>query len=206
MIFNMPVSISKYLFLLISITVFSCQAAIAQTPDTSSTVFHSVRTAGLKAGFNVANISNLAVSDVYLGWHAGIFGNVQASEGFGYGTEINYSKQGVSVNNFDISLNYVSVPVFLNLYTGPVIFQAGGYGAFLFSASGDGGQARKELTQFFQDTDYGLLVGFVLKPGSRTFLAGRFNLGFNNINDHFTDPPSADIRNRNIQLSLGYDF
>lgn len=190
-------------FLIAFCTIATLQA---QTPDTSNAVFRSVRTAGLKAGINAANISNLAASDVYLGWHAGIYGNVQVSEAFGYGAEINYSKQGVTVNGIDLGMNYLNIPLYLSLYAGPVTFHAGGYGAFLFSAIGTNGQARKEFTQFFQDTDYGLLVGFFIKPGGRTFLTGRFNLGLNNINDHFTDPPAADIRNRNIQLGLGYDF
>ncbi|WP_191906965.1 porin family protein [Adhaeribacter soli] len=196
----------KTLFTLLLVTLFSCHLAFAQHEQPVSTAFKPVRTAGIKVGINFASVSNLAESDVYMGVHAGFFGNVQTSEGVGFGGELNYSHQGVTASNLDVGLNYLSIPMLVNLYSGPVTFQGGIYGAYLFSANLKNGQAKGDISGYLRDTDYGLLVGINLNPLGATFVYARFNLGLKNINKQLITPAHVELYNRNIQLGLGYRF
>ena len=196
----------RALFTLLLVTLFSSHLAFAQYEQPLTTAFKPVRTSGIKAGLNLASVSNLAESDVYMGVHAGFFGNVQTSEGFGFGGELNYSHQGVTASNLDVGLNYLSIPLLVNLYSGPVTFQGGIYGAYLISANLKNGQSKGDITSYFQDTDYGLLVGINLNPLGATFINARFNLGLKNINNQLTTPANVELYTRNIQLGLGYRF
>ncbi|HSI90473.1 MAG TPA: hypothetical protein VK927_05115, partial [Adhaeribacter sp.] len=130
----------------------------------------------------------------------------EVDQHFGYGAEVNFSKQGVTIDNQDLTLNYISVPVMLNLLEGPVTFQGGVYGAVFLNARIRNGQAWKDLTPYFQDTDYGIVLGLNFYPAGPTFISARFNLGLHNINDNLTKPADAVLKNRNIQLSGGYRF
>jgi hypothetical protein len=189
------------------IAFFGWQTAFAQSIN--AVVYEPwipVRTAGITGGINVASISNLASSDSFLGFHAGLFGEVQSSDDLGYGGEVSFSKQGVTVSNIDFGLNYLSIPLFLNLYSGKVTFQGGGYGSALFLATAKMGQDKKDITDSFQTTDFGLLVGLRYKPGDQTFISARFNLGMQNINNSFTEREDVALRNRNLQISAGYQF
>jgi hypothetical protein len=196
----------QILLLNIFLAYLAEQKTFAQTPDTTKAPSHTLYTAGIRAGINAAVVSNLAYSDVYLGWHTGVFGSIQARESVGVGGEINFSKQGVSVSGVDIALNYLNVPLYLNLYSGPVIFQGGIYGAFLAGAKATNDEVKTKVTGFFQDTDYGFIIGATLSPATRTFVGARFYLGMQNVNNHFAEPETAILLNRNIQLSAGYRF
>ncbi|MBK0403201.1 PorT family protein [Adhaeribacter sp. BT258] len=196
----------KALFTLLFLASFSLQHTIAQTSKAIAETWVPVQKAGVKGGVNVASVSNLANSSAFLGLHGGFFGEIRPREAFGYGGEVMFSKQGVTASNLDFSLNYLSVPVFLNLYHGKVTFQGGGYGALLFMATAKMGQDKKDITDNFQTTDYGLLVGLRFRPLDKTFIGLRFNLGLQNINNNFTKNSAAVLRNRNIQVSAGYQF
>ncbi len=179
---------------------------VASTPDATYAPFRPQRTAGLKLGVNIANVTNLAESDIFIGYHGGFFGYVQISELLGAGGELNYSHQGVTASNIDLALNYLSIPVMANFYFDPVTFQAGGYGAFLFSAQGRNGTQTADISNYFQDNDYGLLFGLLFDTPGRTFFCGRVNWGLMNINNGLTKPKNVELFNRNIQVSFGYKF
>ncbi|MFC5271113.1 outer membrane beta-barrel protein [Adhaeribacter terreus] len=196
----------KALFTFFFLAFFGLQNTYAQTSKAIKEDWVPVQKAGVKGGVNVASISNLANSSAFMGVHGGFFGEVQPRESFGYGGEVMYSKQGVTASNIDFGLSYLSVPVFINLYHGKVTFQGGGYGALLFMATAKIGQEKKDLTDNFQTTDYGLLVGLRFRPLDKTFIGARFNLGLQNINNNFTERQNAILRNRNLQISAGYQF
>lgn len=198
----------KKLSILLILAFLIGYAASAQTIQGEKPDFRPIRSGGIKAGVNIASLTNLKDSESYLGFHAGLFGNRQVSEGFGYGGELNFSHQGVTASNLDISLNYITIPVLVNLYTGILTFQAGVYGAFLLSANVKAAYVTGDATSLFKGTDHGLLVGFNLNPAGPTFFGGRFNLGLKNVNNFqdLTVPNNTDLRNRNIQVTAGYEF
>ena len=193
----------KTIFSSLFLVFMTCFVAFGQTPEQSYQPFQSTRNGGIKAGVNVATIPQMAESDLFLGFHAGIFGNAQVSRHVGYGGEMNYSRQGVTIQNVECALNYFNIPVVVNVHTGPVTFQGGLYWAMLLGAkAGDD----KDITSYLQATDYGLLVGLNFNTSGPTFFSARYNLGLQNINDGFAIPKEADIRNRNIQFGAGYKF
>jgi hypothetical protein len=193
----------KALFTFIFIAFFSLVSA-AQQPDAAQAVkkFERIRTAGIKGGVNLASVSNLIGSDMYLGAHGGFFGEVQESESVGFGGEILYSSQGVMVDNIDFSFKYLSLPVFLNFHSGKATFQGGGYGAFLLNASVRQFQDKQNITGYLSDTDLGLFIGLRLKTSGKLALGARYYMGLQNINEGLVKPYDAEVYNRNMQLSI----
>ena len=196
----------KALFTFLFIAFLSLPTAYAQTAKSTEPRWETLRHGGVKGGVNVASVSNLASSNAFLGFHAGFFGEVQPREAFGYGAEVQYSKQGVTASNLDFSLDYLSLPLLLNFYQGKVTAQGGVYGAVLFLATARVGQEKQDVTDRFQSSDYGLLFGLKFSPLNKTFVGARFQLGLQNINNSFTKNSDAILRNRNLQISAGYQF
>lgn len=166
--------------------------------------FKPVRTTGIRAGISLAKVSNIRETEVLPGFYGGILGYRQISEGFGYGGEINFSQQGATVQSVECALNYLSVPLMLNLHANPVVFQAGLYGAYLFSATAR--VNKEDIGRYFQETDYGFVAGVNFHTASPTFFSARVNIGIKNINNGFASPKETVLQNRVFQLGAGYKF
>ena len=155
--------------------------------------------AGFKGGLNMSNLYvNEADDDqARIGWHAGFYGQLFASEGFAIQPEVNYSTKGTGVTRIDansaryesnFNLNYLDIPVLAVFKLGEVAeIHAGAYWAYLLRAeirNNDRNPNNEFTTQDrdnFDDWDYGLVGGIGFNLGEAAQLGVRYNYGLNEI-------------------------
>ena len=155
--------------------------------------------AGIKGGLN---LSNLYVSEAHddqarIGWHAGFYGQLFASEAFAIQPEVNFSTKGTGVTRIDansatydskFNLSYIDIPVLAVFKLGEVAeIHAGAYWAYLLGAEikNNDRNPDNEFTTIardnFDDWDYGLVGGIGFNLGEGAQLGVRYNYGLNEI-------------------------
>ncbi len=175
---------------------------------------------GIKGGLN---LSNLYINDVddenaRVGFHAGLFGQLELADAFAIQPEILYSTKGAKAEyditvfegESELNLNYLDIPVLAVFKIGDVFeIHAGPYVGFLlnskFSTEGDLGDDVEELDKdHFSETDFGLSAGAAF--GTETLKAGlRYNYGLTEIAD--SDIASTfigDAKNSALQLYISF--
>jgi hypothetical protein len=152
---------------------------------------YSVARSGIKGGLNFSNMrgSGGEVSG-RVGWHAGFYGQLFASEAFAIQPEIAYSTRGNSVRtnngtvtaNNDFSLHYLDIPVLAVFKLGRAVeIHAGPYWSYLIGANIDDGfdfQTRNRNN--FNSWDYGLAGGLGVYIGA-VQIGARYNYGLRDI-------------------------
>lgn len=152
--------------------------------------------AGIKGGLNVSNLITDEVTDknARYGFHAGVYGQLFANEGFAIQPELNFSTKGNKVSyNFGIidqetkfNLSYLDVPILAVFKLGDAAeIHAGAYWAYLVGANidtdGDLGDDFRQLDRDnFDDWDYGLVGGIGFNLGDIQ-IGARYNYGLNTI-------------------------
>lgn len=152
--------------------------------------------AGIKGGLNVSNLITDEVTDknARYGFHAGVYGQLFANEGFAIQPELNFSTKGNKVNyNVGIidqetkfNLSYLDVPILAVFKLGDAAeIHAGAYWAYLVGANidtdGDLGDDFRQLDRDnFDDWDYGLVGGIGFNLGDIQ-IGARYNYGLNTI-------------------------
>lgn len=152
--------------------------------------------AGIKGGLNVSNLITDDVTDknARYGFHAGVYGQLFANEGFAIQPELNYSTKGNKVTtNFGIidhetkfNLSYLDVPILAVFKLGNTAeIHAGAYWAYLVGANvdtdGDLGDGFVQIDRDnFDDWDYGLVGGIGFNVGDLQ-IGARYNYGLNEI-------------------------
>src|SRR6187455_1430798 len=152
--------------------------------------------AGIKGGLNVSNLITDEVNDknARYGFHAGVYGQLFANEGFAIQPELNYSTKGNKVittwgiidQETKLNLSYLDIPVLAVFKLGNAAeIQAGAYWAYLVGANvdtdGDLGDGFKQLARDNFDTwDYGLVGGGGFNFGDIQ-VGARYNYGLNEI-------------------------
>ncbi|MFY0598889.1 MAG: PorT family protein [Cyclobacteriaceae bacterium] len=153
---------------------------------------------GVKGGFNYSSLYVDDVEDrkIRPGFHAGFFVQSELVEAVGIQTELLFTTAGnrttYDVGPFDgtvdFNLNYVQLPVMLNLKVVDILeFHGGLYAAYLVGANtsteGDFGSGFEELDRDnFKDLDFGFAAGLGVNFGN--LQAGlRYNLGLTEIAD-----------------------
>lgn len=152
---------------------------------------------GIKAGPNFSDLDGNFDTSMRTGFHAGAILELKF-QNFAIQPEALYSMQGAKVTAAgvkDIDFNYITVPVLLKYYVLTDVFsiEAGPQFAFLI----DDNVANTFKTQSF---DFGAVGGVGLNIGKSVFAQAHYVVG---LTDASTD---AQIKNRVIQLSLGYRF
>ena len=155
--------------------------------------------AGIKGGLNLSNlyVNDTDEDNARIGWHAGFYGQLFASEGFAIQPEVNFSTKGTGVTRIDatsaryeskFNLSYIDIPVLAVFKLGEVAeIHAGAYWAYLLGAEikNNNRNPDNEFTTVdrdnFDDWDYGLVgrIGFNL--GESAQLGVRYNYGLNEI-------------------------
>ena len=157
---------------------------------------HAKARAGIKGGLNLSNLITDEVNDKHsrVGFHAGVYGQLFASEAFAIQPELNYSTKGNEVTtNVGIidqetkfNLSYLDVPILAVFKLGSVAeIHAGPYWAYMVGANidtdGDLGDDFRQLDRDnFDNWDYGLAGGIGFNLGS-VQLGARYNYGLNEI-------------------------
>jgi len=181
--------------------------------------------AGIKGGLN---LSNLYVNDTdddqaRIGWHAGFYGQLFASEAFAIQPEVNFSTKGTGVTRVNatsaryeskFNLSYIDIPILAVFKLGEAAeIHAGAYWAYLLGAEIRNNNQNPD-NQFttvdrdnFDDWDYGLVAGIGFNIGEGAQLGVRYNYGLNEI----AESPGAralfgNSKNQVAQLYLAFNF
>ena len=200
-------------------------SAVAISMLTFSNAQAQYAKAGIKGGLN---LSNLYVEDAddekaRLGWHAGFYGQLFASEAFAIQPEVNFSTKGTGVTRIDansaqyesnFNLSYIDIPVLAVFKLGKVAeIHAGAYWAYLLGAEirNNDRNPDNEFTTVDRDNfdkwDYGLVGGIGFNLGEAAQIGVRYNYGLNEIADsRGAKRVFGDSKNQVAQLYLAFNL
>lgn len=181
--------------------------------------------AGIKGGLNLSNlyVDQADDDEARVGWHAGFYGQLFASEAFAIQPEVNFSTKGTGVTRIDqnsaryeskFNLSYIDIPVLAVFKLGEVAeIHAGAYWAYLLGAEIRNND-RDPSNEFdtidrdnFEDWDYGLVGGIGFNLGESVQLGARYNYGLNEIADSpGTRRLFGNSKNQVAQLYLAFNL
>jgi hypothetical protein len=206
-----------------NLSLLVCAVAISMI--SFSTAQAQYAKAGIKGGLNLSNLYvNEADDDqARIGWHAGFYGQLFASEAFAIQPEVNFSTKGTGVTRIDatsaryeskFNLSYIDIPILAVFKLGDVAeIHAGPYWSYLLGAEirNNSGNPDNQFTTVdrdnFDDWDYGLVGGIGFNVGEGAQLGLRYNYGLNAI----AESPGArslfgNNKNQVAQLYLAFNF
>ncbi len=170
------------------------------------TILHAQSTKiGLKVGANYANQSGVDVivnkdnynnSEAITGYHAGVTAEFKFLK-LAIQPELIYSTQGATYKNaitdFKNDLGYLSLPIMVKIYlVGGLSLDLGPQASFLLSERNKFDYKNSETYDFTAN------AGISYNVTSKLFLQARYGLGLTDMSK------DAEIKNSNIQLSVGY--
>jgi hypothetical protein len=180
-----------------NLSLLACAVAISMLSITNAQAQYAK--AGIKAGLNLSNLYVEQADDdkARIGWHAGFYGQLFATEAFAIQPEVNFSTKGTGVTQIDatsaryeskFNLQYIDIPVLAVFKLGEVAeIHAGAYWAYLLGAEikNNDRNPDNEFTTVdrdnFDDWDYGLVGGIGFNLGEGAQLGVRYNYGLNEI-------------------------
>lgn len=162
-----------------------------------STAVQAQISLGIKAGANFSDLDGSSGTSTRTGFHAGAILELKYNN-FAIQPELLYSMQGAKVTYAgakDIDLSYVTVPVLAKYYILPDTFsiEAGPQFAFLVDDN-------LENTFKSQSFDFAAVGGVGLNITKSFFAQAHYVVGLTEVSTN------ASVKNRVIQLSLGYKF
>ncbi len=180
---------------------------------------------GVKGGLNV---SNLYVNDAddesaRIGWHAGFYGQIFATEAFAIQPEVNFSTKGTGVTRIGsnsaryeskFNLSYIDIPVLAVFKLGDIAeIHAGAYWAYLLGAEirNNDNDPNNEFTTIdrrnFDNWDYGLVGGIGFNVGEGAQIGARYNYGLNEIAESAgARRVFGNSKNQVAQLYVAFNF
>jgi len=178
---------------------------------------------GIKAGYNWSYVtaSSSGISkDGRSGFMAAVFYS-PATKGFGYRTELVFSRQGYSFDeggkNTDVMNDYIYMPHLTTFTIGKVVqIQAGGQVGFLLNSKLGGKDS--SITNLMNRFDFGIATGIEVYPVKGLIVGGRYNIGLGKLTKQYEmsankssyplpfDPNKVDLKNGLLQLFVGYRF
>jgi hypothetical protein len=154
---------------------------------------------GLKAGANFSNLEGDNVEgSTYTSFHFGALLEFKLLENLSLQPELVYSSQGTKIDEAafdDINYNYITVPVLAKFYLtkNKLSLEAGPQFSFLVNENVE--------EQFEGETfDFGIAGGLGYNITEHLFLQARYVAGLTEASRN------AEVTNRVIQLSIGYQF
>jgi len=165
---------------------------------------------GIKGGVNISKIDGKSFADEFnYGYHAGAFATIKVSDHVQIQPEVLFNqyatKADTSFSNVfnvknlkGVKLNYVSIPLLLNLTPAKFIsFQVGPQFGILLDKHKNLFENGKDA---FSTGDFSMVGGVQLNLGGIR-LSGRYIVGLSNINDAGN---SDKWKNQGFQLSAGF--
>jgi len=166
---------------------------------------------GIKGGVNSDDLSTSYSHTSIVGGHLGIFARIKPPVLPGVQGEFLLSSAGTSLEveglRADLRLVELQLPLFAVFAAGPVEVHAGGYHSRHLTRSLNTDlsidlEGEQVGIADLRDGSFGLLIGAGLRL-SRFYASARYNHGLEAIG---TGSYLEDVRNRQIQLSVGYGF
>jgi hypothetical protein len=199
-------------------------AAIALSIGNGATAQKSTKF-GLKAGYNWSYLTGKKEGfkpDNKTGFMASVFLAPSVKTGFGFRTELVFSRQGYSFNeggqNTDVLNDYVYLPQ-LTTFTiaNKVQLQAGAQIGYLLKSREKTAQKDSTITGLMNRFDYGFVGGVEVYPFKGIIVGGRYNLGLGKLHKQFEatatnpyplpfNPKTTDYKNSLLQFFVGYRF
>lgn len=162
---------------------------------------------GVKAGLNIATISNLDDSKAKAGIYGGFFANIPVASSFSVQPEVLYNGAGAKEDgpaDVRLNLDYISVPVMFQYNALPNLYlEAGPQFSFLVNSkikSDMGSGDAKDMIKGF-DFGLGLGAGYYIEQGfgvTVRYVAGVSDILENNVGD--------SVRNNVFQVGVAYKF
>lgn len=155
---------------------------------------------GIKGGANFSNvdgeIGNMEL-DTKISYHIGAFYEISLNSSFSFQPEAIFSVQGADVDSNhaldEIDLKYLNIPMLLKVYLTPsVSIEAGPQFSYLIDDN-----LKNVKTE---DFDFALAGGISVYLTNTLFIQGRYVHGLSEFSK------DAEVKNKNIQLSLGLHF
>lgn len=167
----------------------------------ATTLFAQDPKFGLKAGLNLATVSNTG-GDLKAGFHGGVLAHVHLSPAFSLQPEIMYSTQGSKyAANSKLLLNYINIPLLLQYnFDNGFRLQGGPQIGFLIEAKQKIGTTEFDESDKWKSIDISLPIGISYLCYSGFGVDARYNIGVTNIREN----SSVNYRNSVIQLGLFY--
>ena len=179
------------------------------------------QTFGLKAGVNVASISNDGYDDTKskVGFNAGAFANVPLGESFSIQPEVLYSQMGAKTEyklgsttaSSELKLDYITVPVMFQYRFVPQFYlEAGPEFGFLVSAKSKSSlNDNSSVVELNKDNFNGFNLGLGIGAGyditKNIGINARYIAGFSDVTKPEADP-STDAKNKNNVFQAGLYF
>jgi len=214
------------LFLLLPFALFSQELP----PEKKKKPEHKSIGLGIKAGFNFANVTNASSinGSSRAGYHFGLL-LAPASHGIiGSRTELIYSRHGYNyasdTANGSVNLDYIMLAQLMAIHiTKYFDIQLGGQTAYLLSVKVDsshqstGNASVDKLLGFYNRFDYGFGAGIEIHPIAGLLVGARYCLSFSNLYKQTYAPgngstlpsfapPTIDLKNNVVLISIGYRF
>jgi hypothetical protein len=164
---------------------------------------------GPRVGVNFANVNNVDGSKSLTGLAIGLTSTYSFNESTGLTIDLLYSGEGYSLNENDLHLNYLQIPILFDLFFGeygdkfrPKVY-AGLTPGFLLSAKVND----NKVDDFYNGFNIAITggLGFNYRVANRIWLNTdlRAYLGLSDIRQEAT---GDKVANNNIQLSLGLAY
>lgn len=159
---------------------------------------------GVKAGLNLANVTNVTDSKFRPGLNAGVFGEYVINDLFGVQAELLYSMQGYKIDllgeNNTAKMDYINLPILAKLYVlEGLSVDLGPQFGYMISAKINDTDVYDDLDKKF-DVSFGMGLTYKLNFGLDVF--ARYNLGLTKISNDNDDKTKNSV----IQVGLGYRF
>lgn len=167
---------------------------------------------GVKAGLNLATLSNASDAKFRPGLHAGVFGEYVINDFVGVQAELLYSMQGAKANEGGISAtmkyDYINLPILAKLYVlEGLSIDLGPQFGYMVSAkakgSAEGVSAEVSVYDEMDNKfDVSFAVGASYKLPFNIDVFARYNLGLTKV----LQEESEKFKNSVIQIGVGYRF
>ncbi len=165
---------------------------------------------GIKAGANITKIGDASFDDKFrFGYHAGAFAVLKLSKTIQIQPEVLYSQYATktssdfddvtNANNLkDVKLNYLSIPLLLNISPVPLLsFQVGPQFGILLNHDDN---FFENTSAAFKSGDFSMVGGAQLNLANLK-LSARYFVGLNDIGDL---PNENEWKNQGFQVSVGF--
>ena len=201
---------------------FLCVAANVSAQRSSGNEYRN--RIGLKAGYNISWVTGTQGDfnpDNRSGFMVGGFLSPKSRGGFGFRTELVFSRQGFSYDaggeKEQVTQDYIYLPQLTTFGIGRFVqLQAGAQIGFLLNAktSQEEQSTGEKVIDYFNRIDYGFAGGLEVYPFKGLLVGARYNISFGNIYKQMEAGVPSPIPNPNelkgknsvVQIFAGYRF
>ena len=159
---------------------------------------------GLKAGLNMASVTNSDGGKAIANFHAGAFATIWISDKFSIQPEAMYSGQGVKGDGLTFHLNYINIPVMAQYHINrEFAVEAGPQIGFLIKAEITDGDNSADVKDAFNTTDFGFNFGASYAVSDEVTIGIRYNAGISDLIKE-VDPGVQNSQNSVFQIGVAF--